>query len=101
MRGSRGARALGCLCRASRSRRDARPATSACRSSNLLLVARVAGIVDRSRLLLRDLAAHLKRLDGPIRIHTERTARLLSATRAVATPDMHRVTANAVADRPA
>jgi len=27
-----------------------------------------------------------------VRIHTERTARLLSAIRAVATPDMHRVT---------
>jgi hypothetical protein len=36
-----------------------------------------------------------------MRIHTERTARFLSAIRAVTTPDMHRVTANAVADRPA
>jgi hypothetical protein len=36
-----------------------------------------------------------------MRIHTERAARLLSAIRPVATPDMHRVTANAVADRPA
>src|SRR5262245_58946436 len=36
MPGSRGARAQGCLCRAARSRRAARP--SACRSSKLLLV---------------------------------------------------------------
>src|SRR5262245_36655929 len=34
MRGSRGARAPGCLCHAARCHRDARPATSACRSSN-------------------------------------------------------------------
>ena len=52
-------------------------------------------------VIARDLAAHLERLDRPLRIHTERTARLLSAIRAVATPDMHRVTANAVANRPA
>jgi hypothetical protein len=49
----------------------------------------------------RDLAAQLKRLDGPHRIHAEGTARLLSAIRAVATPDMHGVTANAVANRAA
>jgi hypothetical protein len=36
-----------------------------------------------------------------VRIHSERTARLLSAIRAVATPDVRRVTANAVADRSA
>jgi len=36
-----------------------------------------------------------------VRIHSERTARLLSAIRAVAAPDMHRFTTNAVADRPA
>jgi len=36
-----------------------------------------------------------------VRIHSERTARLLSAIRAVATPNMHRVTANAVAHRAA
>src|SRR5205823_12397115 len=52
-------------------------------------------------VIARDLAAHLKGLDRPLRIHAERTARLLSAVRAVATPDVHRVTANAVADRPA
>src|SRR4030095_12636505 len=46
----------------------------------------------------RDLAAHLERLGGPQRIHTERTAGLLSAIRAVAAPDMHRLTANAVTD---
>src|SRR5438045_1657390 len=34
MHGSRGARAPRCLCRAVRCRRDARPATSGCRSSN-------------------------------------------------------------------
>src|SRR5919204_5957398 len=56
---------------------------------------------EAATVIARDLAAHLKRLDGPLRIHTERTARLLSAIRAVAAPDMHRLTANAVADRPA
>jgi hypothetical protein len=56
---------------------------------------------EAATVIARDLAAQLKRFDGPVRIHTERTARLLSAIRAVATPDMHRVTANAVADRPA
>jgi len=56
---------------------------------------------EAATVLACDLAAHLKRLDGPVRIHSERTARLLSAIRAVATPDVHRVTANAVADRPA
>src|SRR5215204_3288655 len=152
MRGSGGARAPGCLCHASRSRRDARPATSACRSSNLLLVgwllllfvlrgaldrqypalaplhedlilrlqlegrliqtsepnlderaARVARVeqprptagAEAATVIARDLAAHLKRIDGPMRIHTERTARLLSASRAVAAPDMHGVPANA------
>ena len=48
-----------------------------------------------------DLAAHLKRLHGPPRIHGERTAGLLSAVRAVATNDMQGVTTNAVADCPA
>src|SRR5438093_9640062 len=52
-------------------------------------------------VVARDLATHLERLDGPQRIHAERTAGLLPAIRAVATPDMHRVTANAVANRPA
>src|SRR5919204_288115 len=56
---------------------------------------------EAATVIARDLAAHLKRLDGPMRIHSERTARLLSAIRAVAAPDMHRLTANAVADRPA
>ena len=56
---------------------------------------------EAATVIARDLAAHLKRLGRPMRIHTERTARLLSATRAVATHDMHRVTTNAVADRPA
>src|SRR6266540_3525911 len=56
---------------------------------------------EAATVIARDLAAHLKRLYGPFRIHTERTARFLSAIRAVATPDIHRVTANAVADRPA
>src|SRR2546430_8815423 len=56
---------------------------------------------EAATVIARDLAAHLKRLGRPMRIHTERTARLLSATRAVATHDMHRLTANAVADRPA
>jgi hypothetical protein len=52
-------------------------------------------------VIARDLAADLKRLDRPVRIHTERTAGFFSAICAVATPDMHGVTANAVADRPA
>jgi hypothetical protein len=49
----------------------------------------------------RDLTAHLKRLDGPMPIHNERAPRLLSAIRAVAASDVYRVTAHAVADRPA
>src|SRR5436190_10949083 len=56
---------------------------------------------EAATVIARDVAAHLKRLDGPMRIHSERTARFFSATRAVATHDMHRVTANAVSDRPA
>src|SRR5947199_10383001 len=56
---------------------------------------------EAASVIARDLAADLERLDGPLRIHTERAARLLSAIRAVATPDMHRVTVNAVTDRPA
>jgi hypothetical protein len=48
-----------------------------------------------------DLTAHLERLDGPMPIHNERASRLLSAIRAVAAPDVYRVTAHAVADRPA
>src|SRR6266576_6531140 len=56
---------------------------------------------EAATVIARDLAAHLERLDGPMRIHSERTARFFSATRAVATHDMHRVTANAVADRAA
>lgn len=51
--------------------------------------------------IARDLTAHLKRLDRPMRIHDERAPGLLSAIRAVAAPDVHRVTAHAVADRPA
>jgi hypothetical protein len=49
----------------------------------------------------RDLTAHLKRVDGPMPIHDERASRLLSAIRAVAAPDVYRVSAHAVADRPA
>ncbi len=56
---------------------------------------------EAATVIARDLAAYLERLDGPVRIHGERTAGFLSAVRAVATPDMHGVTANAVADRPA
>src|SRR4029079_14826317 len=41
--------APGCPCRAARCRRDVRRATPACRSSNLLLVARNAGVADRNR----------------------------------------------------
>ena len=56
---------------------------------------------EAATVIARDLAAQLERLDRPLRIHAERTAGLLSAIRAVATPDMHRVTANGVANRPA
>jgi hypothetical protein len=56
---------------------------------------------EAATVIARDLAAQLERLDGPVRKDCKRTARLLSAIRAVATHDMHRVTANAVADRPA
>jgi hypothetical protein len=56
---------------------------------------------EAATVIARDLAADLEPFDGPHRVHTERTAGLLSAIRAVAAPDMHRVTANAVADRPA
>jgi hypothetical protein len=51
--------------------------------------------------IARDLTAYLKRLDGPVPIHDERAPRLLPAIRAVAAPDVYRVTAHAVADRPA
>ena len=59
---------------------------------------RPAAGAEAATVIARDLAAHLKRLGGPLRIDGERAARLLSAIRAMATPDMHRVTANAVAD---
>ena len=48
-----------------------------------------------------DRTAHLKRLDGPVPIHNERAPGLLSAIPAVAAPDVYRVTAHAVTDRPA
>src|SRR4029450_10465338 len=155
MREARGARAPGCLCRAARCRRGARPATSACRSSKLLLVLPRCALVvlrcaldrrypalaplhpdlvfrlqlegrlvqtsdpdldeavvgvgcveeprsatgeEAATLVARDPPAYLERLDGPVRIHTESAPGLLSAVRAVATPDMNRLTANAVAD---
>ena len=56
---------------------------------------------EAATVIARDLAAYLERLDRPVRIHRERTARLLSAIRAVAAPDVRRLAANAVADRPA
>src|SRR5262245_12708323 len=59
---------------------------------------RPAAGAEGTSVVARDLAAHLKRLDRPVGIHRECTAELLSAVRAVATPDMHGVTANAVAD---
>src|SRR3954451_8971582 len=50
MRGSRDARAPGCLCRAARSRRGARPSISACRSSGSTSELRGSwGIVERTR----------------------------------------------------
>jgi autotransporter translocation and assembly factor TamB len=54
---------------------------------------------EAATVIARHLAVQLERLDGPLRIHAERTARLLSAIRAVAPADMHGVTANAIADR--
>jgi len=56
---------------------------------------------EATSVIARDLATHLKRLDGPMPIHNERASRLLSAIPAVAAPDVHGVTAHAVADRPA
>src|SRR5205814_8564687 len=47
---------------------------------------------EAATVIAGDLAGHVKRLDGPHRILGERTARLLSATRAVTTQDMLRVT---------
>src|SRR5262245_10631448 len=156
MRGYRGARARGCLCRAARCRRGARP--SACRSSKLLFVvlrcalvvlccafdrrypalapfnpdladglqlegrlvqtadpnldepvvwvgcvkqARATAGAEAATVVARDLAAQLERLGGPVREHREGAAGLLSATRAVAAPDVQRVTADAVTDRAA
>jgi hypothetical protein len=51
--------------------------------------------------IARDLAAHLERLDRPMPIQDERAPGLLSAIRAVAAPDVYRITAHAVADRAA
>src|SRR5258708_40332483 len=62
---------------------------------------RAAVGTEAATVIARELAAQLKRLDGPLRIHSERAARLLSAIRAVTPPDRHRVTANAGADRSA
>ena len=62
---------------------------------------RTAARTEAASLVARDLAAHLKRLDGPLPVHGERAPGLLPAIRAVAAPDVHRVTAHAVADRPA
>jgi len=56
---------------------------------------------EATSVIARDLTTHLKHLDRPLPIHSERAPRLLSAIRAVAAPDVHRVTAHAVADRPA
>src|SRR5262245_24590857 len=63
--------------------------------------ARPAPRAEAATVIARDLAAQLERLDGPVRVHGERTAGLLSAIRAMAPPDVHGLTANAVADRPA
>jgi hypothetical protein len=56
---------------------------------------------EATAFIARDLTTHLKRLDRPLPIHGERASRLLSAIRAMAAPDVHRVTAHAVADSPA
>src|SRR5262245_17717817 len=56
---------------------------------------------EAATVVARDLAAQLECLDGPVRVHAERTAGLLPAVRAMAAPDVQRVTADAVADRPA
>jgi len=62
---------------------------------------RAAAGAEAATVIARDLAADLERLDGPLRVHAERAARLLSAARAVAAPNVHGVAANAIADRPA
>src|SRR5512133_2193198 len=62
---------------------------------------RPAERAEATSVIARDLTTHLERLDRPLPIHSERAPRLLSAIRAVATPDVYRVTAHAVADRPA
>jgi hypothetical protein len=62
---------------------------------------RPAARAEAATVIARDLAADLKRLDRPQRVDSKGTAGLLSATRAVAAHDMHRVTAHAVADRAA
>src|SRR3954453_14629673 len=56
---------------------------------------------EAATVIARDLAADLKGLERPQRKHAERTARLLSTTRAVAKHDMRRFTADAVTNRPA
>jgi len=56
---------------------------------------------EAATVIARDVAAHLKRIDGPPRVHRERAARLLPTTRAVATDDVQGLTANGVADCPA
>jgi hypothetical protein len=56
---------------------------------------------EATSVIARDLTTHLKRLDGPLPVHGERAPGLLSAIPAVTAPDMHGVTAHAVADRPA
>ena len=54
---------------------------------------------EATSVIARDLATHLKRVDGPLPIDSERAPRLLSAVRAVAATDVDRVTAHRVTDR--
>jgi hypothetical protein len=56
---------------------------------------------ETTSVIARDLTKYLDRLDRPLPIHGERAPGLFSAIRAVAAPDVHRLTAHAVADSPA
>jgi hypothetical protein len=86
----------GCLIQASDPNLDERVAGVSCVEQP-----RPTAGAEAATVVARDLAGQLKRFDGPVRIHTERAAGLLSAIHAVAAADIHWVAANAVADRSA
>jgi len=62
---------------------------------------RPAAGAEAATVIARDLTGDLERLDGPLSVDGEGAAGLLSAVRAVAATDVHRLTAHAVADRAA